>query len=57
MGQHKNKPNVKLAKEGFLQKTPKKISKREFERDLIYGVIHDVLYPWQPKKVFGRILS
>jgi len=57
MGQHKNNPTAKLAKEGFLQKTPKKISKREFERDLIYGVIHDVLYPWQPKKVFGRILS
>jgi len=47
MGQHKNNPNVKLAREGLLPKRPKKMSKKEFERELFEVTM---------KKVFGRLL-
>ena len=40
MGQHKYNPNCQLAKDGKLQPSPKKLSKREQER-LLYAMIRE----------------
>lgn len=43
MGQHKYNPNCQLAREGKLPPKPKKMSKREAERQL-YAMCAEVLY-------------
>ena len=43
MGQHKHNPNCQLAMEGKLPPKPKKMSKREFERQL-YAECQRILY-------------
>ena len=43
MGQHKYNPNCQLAREGKLPPKPKKMSKRESERQL-YAMCQEILY-------------
>jgi len=47
MGQHKTNPNVKLAKEGLLPKTPKKKSKQCYERE-VFDIAFEKLFGWLP---------
>ena len=43
MGQHKYNPNCQLAREGKLPPKPKKMNKREVERQM-YAMCQEVLY-------------